>query len=123
MTSAVALYEAWAATTNEKARARLFAPTIEHLEERQAHIHGSEGRLVLEIEKVRAELKVDVEEVRGDLRRVELGLKKDIEQVRAELKTDVQSARLDTIKWVSGMLGIQTLVVVAAIIGALAVVL
>jgi len=128
MTSAVELYEAWASSTDEKARARLFAETIEHLEERLPHLRSlatvtdlreAEGRTAVEIEKIRAELKVDIEEIRSDLRQTELRLQKEIQEIRAELKTDIHS----TVKWVAGMLGFQTLVVVGAIVGALSMML
>lgn len=146
MTSAVELYEAWASSTDEKAPARLFAETIEHLQERLPHlrslatatdVRGAEGRTAVkienvraelretelrlqkEIEAVRAELKADIEAVRGDLRQTELRLLKEIEIVRAEVKTESRN----TMKSVAGMLGFQTLVVVGAIVGALSMML
>ena len=58
-------------------------------------------------------LKIDIEQVRGDLRTTELGLKKDIEQVRADLREtelrlqkeieqvrgEIQQVKYDLLKW------------------------
>ena len=115
MSSVVALYDALASAPDERTRARVIAEAFERLEERyphlpdlatQGHVRETELRLQKEIEQVRAELRLDIEQLRGDLQATELRLKKEIEQVRAELKLDIERVRsevahtkIDLLKW------------------------
>ena len=70
---------------DERARARVIAEAFERLEERyphlpelatQGHVRESELRLQKEIEQVRADLKLDIAQLRGEVERTKLDLLK-----------------------------------------------
>ncbi|HNU19565.1 MAG TPA: hypothetical protein PKK53_04730, partial [Hydrogenophilus thermoluteolus] len=91
MTSVIDLYEKLRLAPDETARARIIAEAFEALENRYPHLdylvttrHLSETELKLtkEIEQVRLE----VEQVRSELKATELKLTKEIEQVRLEVE-------------------------------------
>jgi hypothetical protein len=81
--SSVEPYEALTSAPDDKTR--LIAEAFERLDERcphlkdvatRAHLHETELRLVKEIEQVRADLRVGIEHVRGDIARTKLDLPK-----------------------------------------------
>ncbi len=131
MTSVVALYDALTAAPDDRARARVIAEAFERLEERyphlpdlatQGHVREAELRLQKEIAQVHAELKLDIEQVRSDLRATELSLKKDIEQLRAELKLDIERVRgevartkIDLLKWIVPLMFAQVAAIAALV--------
>ncbi|HNQ49541.1 MAG TPA: hypothetical protein PKI22_09020, partial [Hydrogenophilus thermoluteolus] len=91
MTSVIDLYEKLRLAPDETARARIIAEAFEALENRYPHLdylvttrHLSETELKLtkEIEQVRLE----VEQVRSELKATELKLTKEIEDVRLEVE-------------------------------------
>jgi uncharacterized protein (DUF2267 family) len=87
-----------------------------------------------EIQQVRSELKADIQELRSelkaDIQELRSELKADIQELRSELKGDIQqlrseflrmdtrieAAKVETIKWVFGLIGLQTVVIVGAVI-------
>jgi hypothetical protein len=94
MSSSVALYEALTTAPDDRTRARVIAEAIERLEERyphlpdlvtQGHLRETELRLQKEIEQVRADLKLNLEQVRAELRETELRLQKEIAQLKVDL--------------------------------------
>jgi hypothetical protein len=120
MSSVVALYEALTSAPDERARARVIAEAFERLEERyphlpdlatQGHLRETELRLQKEIERLRAELKVEIEQIRSDLRATELRLQKEIEQVRAE----IVRTRLDLLKWIVPLMFAQVAAIAALV--------
>jgi hypothetical protein len=131
MTSVVALYDALTSAPDDRARARVIAEAFERLEERyphlpdlatQGHVREAELRLQKEIAQVHAELKLDIEQVRSDLRATELSLKKDIEQLRAELKLDIERVRgevartrIDLLKWIVPLMFAQVAAIAALV--------
>lgn len=85
MVSSVALYEALTTAPDDRARARVIAEAFERLEERYPHlpelatqcdVRESELRLQKEIEQVRADLKLDIAQLRGEVERTKLDLLK-----------------------------------------------
>ena len=75
--SVVQLYEALASAPDDRARARVIAEAFERLEERyphlpdlvtQGHLRESELRLQKEIAQVRADLTVQIEQLRGEVK-------------------------------------------------------
>jgi hypothetical protein len=83
--SSVEPYEALTSAPDDKTRAKLIAEAFERLDERcphlkdvatRAHLRETELRLVKEIEQVRADLRVGIEQVRGDIARTKLDLPK-----------------------------------------------
>ena len=78
MTSVVALYNALTTAPDERSRARVIAEAFEGLEDRyphlpdlatQAHVRETELRLQKEIEQVRADLTLKIDQLRGDMLR------------------------------------------------------
>jgi len=102
MTSVIDLYEKLRLAPDETARARIIAEAFEALENRYPHLdylvttrHLSETELKLtkEIEQVRLE----VEQVRSELKATELKLTKEIEQVRLEIVQASERTRSETL--------------------------
>ncbi|MBK1733857.1 DUF1640 domain-containing protein [Halorhodospira abdelmalekii] len=85
MTSAVAFYEALTSAPDDRTRARIIAEAFERLEDRyphlpdlatQAHLRETELRLQKEIEQIRADLKLDIEQLRTETVRIKSDLLK-----------------------------------------------
>ncbi|MEY6433685.1 coiled-coil domain-containing protein [Thioalkalicoccus limnaeus] len=138
MTSSVALYEALTSAPDERARARVIAEAFERLEERyphlpelatQGHVRESELRLQKEIERVRAELKLDIEQIRAEIEQVRAELKLDIEQVRGALREtelrllkeieqvrgEVARTKVDLLKWIVPLMFAQVAAIAALV--------
>jgi len=108
MGSVVELYEALASAPDERARARLIAAAFERLEERYPHLpdlvthqqlRETELRLQQEIMQVRADLSLQIEQLRGEQRESELRLRKEIEQLRGEVTTAIERSRNTLLMW------------------------
>ena len=127
MTSVIDLYEKLRLAPDETARARIIAEAFEALENRYPHLdylvttrHLSETELKLtkeieqvrlEVEQVRSELKatelkltkeiedvrLEVEQIRSELKATELKLTKEIEQVRLEIVQASERTRSETL--------------------------
>ena len=105
----------------------------------RADLKATETALHHEIVALRTELKADIAELRAELKTTEATLrnetvalraelKADIAELRAELKGDIaalrtdmrgleakiEDARSDTIRWVAGLMGFQTITIIGA---------
>ena len=98
----------------------------------RADLKATETALHHEIVVLRTELKADIAELRaelkGDIAELRAELKNDIAALRAELKGDIaalrtdmrgleakiEAARSDTIRWVVGLMGFQTITIIGA---------
>lgn len=142
MSSVVALYEALSTAPDDRARARLIAEAFEQLEMRypqlsdlatQGHVRESELRLRKEIEEARAEgrlaeqrLRKEIEQVRADLKleieQLRGDLKRETEQIRADLKLEIERLRgemsrlkLDLLKWLVPLMFAQVAAIAALV--------
>ncbi|MGD2020274.1 MAG: DUF1640 domain-containing protein [Thiohalocapsa sp.] len=120
MTSVVELYEALTSAEDDRARAKVIAEAFERLEDRyphlpelvtQGHLRETELRLQKEIEQVRLEL----EQVRGEIRETEGRLRLQLEQVRGE----IAATKVGIIKWTVGWTGGLLLAQAGLILGGL----
>ena len=68
-----------------------------------------------DIAELKAELKGDIAEIRSELREQGLRLDAKIETVRSE----ISAAKADTIKWMFGTIGFQTIVILGAVMALL----
>jgi len=102
---------------DDEKKAKILSEVIDELEKphRPAAGRGHPGDLDVvklalqkEIEQVRLSLQKEIEQVR-------LSLQKEIEQVRLSLQKEIESAKASTIKWVIGLLVLQTGVIVSVI--------
>jgi multidrug resistance efflux pump len=109
----------------------VIAEAFERLEDRyphlpelatQGHVRESELRLQKEIAQIQANLKLDIEHIRADLRTTEQRLQKEIEQVRAELKLDIERVRgdvarvkIDLLKWLVPLMFAQVAAIAALV--------
>lgn len=102
MSSVVELYEALASAPDERARARVIAEAFERLEERyphlpdlatRTHLSETELRLRKDIEQGRADLAIQIEQLRSEMRESELRLQKEIEQLRGDFKSEIAILR------------------------------
>ena len=90
MSLAVKVYEAF---KEDEEKAKVLLEVVEELE----------GRIVPNIA------------TRDDVELAKLALKKEIEEVKLSLKKEIEKAKAETIKWVVGLLLVQTGVVVSII--------
>jgi uncharacterized protein YlxW (UPF0749 family) len=78
----------------------------------KADLQATEARLDAKIKDLRTELKGEIADLRtelkGDIADLRADLKKDIADLKAELRAD----KIDTLKWVIGMILVQGGVVV-----------
>ena len=102
------------------------------IDDLRAELVAATARLDRKIDDVRAELKQDIADLRAELKQditdLRAELKQDITDLRAELKQDItdlrteimgmeakfEAAKADTIKWVVGIVGFQTVAIVGA---------
>ncbi len=100
--SVIDLYDRLTNAPDERTRAKVIAEAFEVLEARyphlpdlatRQHLSETELKLIREIEQVRAELKVEIEHVRAELKETELKLTREIEQVRAALKVEIEQVQ------------------------------
>ena len=73
-----------------------FTFTLNHeLEKLKAELKHDIDRVQANLEQVKAELKNDIDKVQANLETLRAELKHDIEKVRAELKLDIEKLRAD----------------------------
>ena len=73
-----------------------FEFTLKHeLEKLRAELKNDIDKVQANLEAVKAELKNDIDKVQANLEAVKAELKHDIEKVRAELKLDIEKLRAD----------------------------
>ncbi len=98
------LYDRLAAATDDRQRMRILAEAFQTLAEHSVHpgevasredLHQTELKLTREIEQIRLE----IEQVRGEIKEVELKLTREIEQLRGELKVDIQRTQGTLLRW------------------------
>ncbi|RLA86092.1 MAG: hypothetical protein DRG40_03435 [Deltaproteobacteria bacterium] len=99
MSLAVKVYEAF---KDDERKAKVLSEVIDELESRTTHLKDVTTKGDLEVTKLA--LQKEIEEVRKELKEVELRLQREIERVKASI-----------IKWVVGLLLVQTGVIVSII--------
>ncbi len=80
------------------------------IDDLRAELVAATARLDRKIDDVRAELKQDIADLRAEL-------KQDITDLRTEImgmEAKFEAAKADTIKWVVGIVGFQTVAIVGA---------
>jgi predicted amino acid-binding ACT domain protein len=86
-------------------RTELKADIIELRTELKADIVELRTELKADIVELRTELKIDIAELRSDLRESEL-----------RLETKIETTKADTLKWMFGTIGFQTIVILGAVL-------
>lgn len=111
---AVRVYEAF---KDDEKKAKVLSEVIDELESRIAPLRDVATRGDLEV--VKLSLQKELEEVRLSLQKeieqVRLSLQKEIERVRLSLQKEIERAKAGTVKWVIGLLVLQTGVIVSVI--------
>jgi hypothetical protein len=114
MSLAIKIYEAF---KDDESKAKVLSEVVDELERRIAPMEQISTKGDLEVTKLT--LKKDIEEVRLTLEKkieeVRLTLKKDIEEVRLTLEKEIAEAKSGVIKWVVGLLLVQTGVITTII--------
>ncbi len=101
------VYEAF---KDDEEKARVLAEVIEELER---HILGVATKSDLQILATKDDLKGLA--TKDELEITKLALQKEIEQVRLSLQKEIEQVKSSLIKWVAGLLVVQTGVVVSII--------
>ena len=78
----------------------------------EASLAKVDADLKAEIARVENELKAEIARIDAGLVRVESELKAEIARVEKDLKVEMAGTKTETIKWVAGMLLVQTMVIV-----------
>ena len=128
MSLAVKVYEAF---KDDERKAKVLSEVIDELESRIAPLRdvATKGDLEVtklalqkEIEETRLSLQKEIEEVRkeieqvrGEVEQMRLSLQKEIEQVRLSLEKRIEEVKASVVKWVVGLLVLQTGVIVSVI--------
>jgi len=107
---AVKVYEAF---KDDEKKARVLSEVIDELESRIAPLRDVATRGDLEVTKLA--LQKQIEEVRGEVEQVRLSLQKEIEQVRLSLQKEIEEVKASVVRWVAGLLVVQTGVLVSII--------
>jgi len=117
MSLAVKVYEAF---KDDEKKARTLSEVIDELESRTTYLKDKTTKGDLEVTKLA--LQKEIEQVRKELREGELRLQREIEEVRKELKEvelrlqrEIERVKASIIKWVVGLLLVQTGVIVSII--------
>ena len=76
----------------------------------RADLKATETALHHEIAALRAELKADIAELRAELKGDIAALRTDMRGLEAK----IEAARSDTIRWVVGLMGFQTITIIGA---------
>ena len=103
---AVKVYEAF---KDDEKKAKVLSEVIDELESRIAPLRDVATKGDLEVTKLA--LQKEIEQVRGEVEQVRLTLQKEIEEVRRE----IAETKSSIIKWVVGLLVLQTGVIVSVI--------
>ncbi len=101
MSLAVKIYEAF---KDDEHKARALLEVVEELEGRITSDLATKG----DVELAKLALKKEIEEVK-------LSLQKEIEEVRLSLQKEIEKTKAGIIKWVTGLLVIQTGLIVSII--------
>ncbi len=125
MKLAARVYEAF---KDDEEKARVLAEVVEELER---HILGVATKSDLqalatkddlkplatkdELEITKLTLQKEIEQVRGEVEQVRLSLQKEIEEVRLSLQKEIEHTKASLVKWVAGLLVVQTGVIVSII--------
>ena len=99
----------------------------EALAEEQAKLIDERLATKTDIDRIHADIDALRQETRADIERLRLETKADIERLRQETKTDIESLRLtnrsdlaesrwEVVKWTIGAIGVQTVVIITAVI-------
>ena len=91
------------------------------IDDLRAELVAATARLDRKIDDVRAELKQDIADLRTELKQDITDLRTELKQVITDLRTEImgmeakfEAAKADTIKWVVGIVGFQTVAIVGA---------
>ena len=107
MRLATKVYDAF---KDDKEKAQILSEVIDEIESRLSPLSDVARRGDLEI--VKLTLEKEIEQVR-------LQLQKEIEQVRLQLQKEIEKLRASVIKWVTGLLIVQTGVIVSILVALL----
>jgi len=110
MSLAIKVYEVF---KDDESKARVLSEVVDTLEQRIVPVEDIARKGDLEVTTLT--LKKDIEQVRKELKEVELTLKKDIEEVRLTLQKEIEQVKSGIIKWISGLLLVQTGVIVTIV--------
>ena len=114
---AVKVYEAF---KDDEKKAKVLSEVIDELESRIAPLRDVATKGDLEVTKLALQKEIEqvrkeIEQVRGEVAGVKLSLQKEIEQVRLSLQKEIAEVKASIIKWVIGLVVVQTGVIVSVI--------
>ena len=117
MSLAVKVYEAF---KDDERKAKVLSEVIDELESRIAPLRDVATKGDLEVTKLALqkeieEVRKEIEQVRGEVEQMRLSLQKEIEQVRLSLEKRIEEVKASIVKWVVGLLVVQTGVIVSVI--------
>jgi len=117
MSLAVKVYEAF---KDDERKAKVLSEVIDELESRIAPLRDVATKGDLEVTKLALqkeieEVRKEIEQVRGEVEQMRLSLQKEIEQVRLSLEKRIEEVKASVVKWVVGLLVLQTGVIVSVI--------
>jgi hypothetical protein len=128
MTTAQQLYERLTQAGEEEARARILADAIGGIEERwmsfdalatKAQVSDVELRLTKEIETLRKETHEMDARLTEKIHEMDGRLSREMKELEVRMVSRMGEFKADTIKWVAGMLVVQTGVIIGVLVGAL----
>jgi len=103
MRLSIRVYEAF---KDDEERARVLSEVIEELE----------SRLILPADvATKGDLEINRLTLQKEIEQVRLSLQKEIEQVRLSLQKEIEQIRASVIRWIAGLLVVQTGVIVSII--------
>ncbi len=74
-----------------------------------------------DIAKLEVELKTDIARLESatktDIARLEAGAKRDIREAELRLEAKIDASKSETVKWMIGSMGFQTIVILGAVFG------
>ncbi len=103
---AVKVYEAF---KDDEKKAKVLSEVVDELESRISPLRDVATRGELELAKLA--LQKEIEQVRGEIEQV----RGEIEKVRLTLQKEIEQVRASIIKWVTGLLLVQTGVIISVI--------
>jgi hypothetical protein len=69
-----------------------------------------------DIEALRLATKADIAAVRGDIEALRLTTKSDLRETELRLESRIEATKAETLKWLVGSMGIQTVVIIGAVV-------
>ena len=124
MGTALHVYEQLTEAGENTVRARILAEAFETLEERypsldslatRTQLSEAELRLHKEIEKIRRE----TEGIRMEIKELDARISKEIKELELRIVNSMGQFKVETLKWVAGMMLLQTGVMIGVIVGGL----